>query len=112
MFKSLFIILFIIILQNLIVPSDEDDANIQLGSSRIYKIKSVWHVGICNIILKSLSLLYILIVLSPEHEHKFPDFSFIKQLHHFWWAFITRMQLNSPFLLIMSFSAISSGIYE
>ena len=65
------------------MPSDEDEARMRLGSSKMYKIKSEWHVGMFNKILKFVSLLYILIVLSPEHEHKLPDFHFIKQLHHF-----------------------------
>ena len=94
------------------MPSEEDEAKIKFGNSKMYKIKSVWLVDICNIILKLFSLLlYILIVLSPEHEHKFPDFNFIIQLHHFLWDLITRIHLNVPFLLIVSLSDLLSSIF-
>ena len=84
------------------MPSEEDEAKIKFGNSKMYKIKSVWLVDICNIILKLFSLLlYILIVLSPEHEHKFPDFSTIKQLHHFLWPLIIRIHFNPTFSLFV-----------
>jgi hypothetical protein len=71
--------------------------------------------------LKLLSLLYIFIDLSPEHEHKLFVFKINKQLHHFLWPFIILIHSKGFFLLSFlksilssssSLSSEGSGIYE